>query len=256
MRRGRSRMTFDKSRIRAVVFDYGNTLVQFGRPEIAICDAALAEALERMYGPLDRDKVRAVRDRNRVVPYQGDPPEYRENDLARICADLVREVYGLEPSAQEVEEMMRVRFDVFLEVIEVSESVVSLLDRLKAEYRLGLLSNYPSGDTIRASLAKEKLASHFDAVVISGDVGFIKPHPIMFRTALEELGVRADEALVVGDNWLADIQGAKRAGMYAALTVQWEEAERFEPQPGDIEPDFTIAGLSELDNHISTPRHQ
>jgi len=240
----------DKAKIRAVVFDYGNTLVEFGRAQVEKCDAALGEGVAALYGAPDMARLCAIRTRNRLAPYQGDPPEYRENDLNAITTDLVRELYDREPSKEEVAALIRVRFEVFVSVIECAESVRQMLGRLKRTYRLGVASNYPGGRSIRASMDKVGLTEYFDAVLVSGDLGLIKPHPLVFETIAKQLDAKPEEILFVGDNWLADIQGAKRAGMHAALTTQWERAEKFEPQPGDIDPDLTVAALTDLEKYL------
>jgi putative hydrolase of the HAD superfamily len=51
--------------------------------------------------------------------------------------------------------------------------------------------------------------------VSSAWVGARKPHPRMFRAALDVAGVDAGEALFVGDNWTADVEGARAAGLRA-----------------------------------------
>ena len=50
----------------------------------------------------------------------------------------------------------------------------------------------------------------------------------------------------LGDNWLADVQGAKRLGMQMIRTMQYEAPERFDPQPGDFEPDAVIEHITQL----------
>lgn len=240
-------MQFPPGRIRAVVFDYGNTLIEFGASRIAVCDAALADALGRLYGPLDLDRLRAIRDRQRLAPYAGDPPEYRENDLNEITADLVREIYGREPAQDEVAELVRVRFEVFVRVVEPPRGVPEMLARLRSQYRLGVLSNYPDGAAIRASLLKTGLFEHFDRVVVSGDLGYAKPHPLPFETMTRGLRVPASATVFVGDNWLADVQGGKRAGMWVVHTTQYVPYEQFERRLGDLDPDAVIADLLELE---------
>lgn len=236
-------MTLDTTRIRAVLLDYGSTLIEFSPRHVSICDAALASALEARFGPLDRGRFQAIRDANRSVPYEDG---YRENSIPAITVDLIRRCYGVEPSPAQLDELVRVRFDAFVGCIELPPGVERVLKTLRSRYRLGLVSNYPDGDAIRASLARVGLADMFEVVVVSGDVGYIKPHPRPFQVALESLGVAPAEALHVGDNWLADVQGAKRLGMQVVLSRQWEAPERFERQPGDHEPDLVIAHLNEL----------
>jgi len=234
---------FDVGSCRAVVFDYGSTLIRFGEEQIRRCDRALADALEDMYGPVDFERLRAIRNEDRRAPYSGD---YVENDMAEISARAIRELYGVEPTAAELDRVLKVRFDVFVDVIEIEDYVPPFLEELRRDCRLGLLSNYPDGDAVRASLSKVGIHDCFDAVVVSGDVGRVKPHELPFKTVLDKLDVAPCEALYVGDNWLGDIQGAKRVGMGAAWIVQWNSPEQFDRQPGDHEPDVTIERLTDL----------
>lgn len=237
-----------KNRLRAVVFDYGNTIIEFGAPQIARLDAALTRGLARHYREPDEEKVAAIRFRNRMAPFQGTPPEYRENDLQVITTELIRELYGEEPRNGVVEDLIRVRHEAFLSVLETPEYVFPLLERLGESYRLALLSNYPSGRSIRDGLEKTGLAPYFESVVVSGDIGFCKPHPITFETVLRELGLPPEETVYVGDNWLADVQGAKQAGMWMIHTRQWEPPEPFAAQPNDFQPDAVIHHFTELES--------
>jgi len=239
-------MTFDPSGLRAVVFDYGSTLIEFGHASIEVCDRALADALERLFEKPDYDKLHAHRNRNRVAPYCGDPPEYRENKLPEMTVELVRDLYGVEPTADQLQELLRVRFHTFVNVIKAPDYLHDLLDRLSRLFSLGLLSNYPDGAAIRASLERLDLTRFFDAIVVSGDVGRVKPHERPFLAVLRELGVAPEQALYVGDNWLGDIQGAKRVGMRAAWTTQFDTPEKFEPRPNDFQPDVVLEHLSDL----------
>jgi HAD superfamily hydrolase (TIGR01509 family) len=232
--------------VRAVVFDYGNTVVPFGPMEIRRCDHALVLELVHLFGQVDMDRVRIIRDRDRRMPYAGNPPAYRENDLAGITRDLVRDLYGRPPDAYELDVLLRARFTAFVQAIELPEDSQAVLEHLRATRRLGLLSNYPDGSAIRASLDKIGLANTFDAVVVSGDLGVVKPHPAMFATMLEHLGVDASEVLLVGDNWLADVQGGKRAGWRVAHMTRWDPPEYFAPSEEDARPDVVIGCLTEL----------
>ena len=61
------------------------------------------------------------------------------------------------------------------------------------------------------------VATHFDALVISSEVGYLKPRKEIFEVALSSLSVRPGDVLHVGDNFRADIVGAVSVGMNAAL---------------------------------------
>lgn len=89
-----------------------------------------------------------------------------------------------------------------------------------AGVRIGLVSN--------SHRCLASFASHFGldtliaAGVSSADHGLMKPHPSIFRAALDRMGVRPGEALMVGDSVRHDIDGARRAGMRAALIHRGE----------------------------------
>ncbi len=90
------------------------------------------------------------------------------------------------------------------------------LARLKEEgFTLGLISNAPA-DTKRVVEALG-LSRYLDPVVISGVVGYTKPHPEIFRIALRGAGVAPGESVHVGDLYEADVVGARSAGIEGIL---------------------------------------
>jgi REG-2-like HAD superfamily hydrolase len=62
-----------------------------------------------------------------------------------------------------------------------------------------------------------KLVRHFDFIAASSRIGFEKPHPEIFRWALEQAGVEPEEAIHVGDHLDADVAGAQGVGLQAVL---------------------------------------
>jgi putative hydrolase of the HAD superfamily len=86
------------------------------------------------------------------------------------------------------------------------------------------------------------LVTHFDLIAASSRIGFEKPHPGIFRWALEQARVDAGEAIHVGDHLDADVEGARSAGIQPVLI---DRRDRF--AAGDI-PDGTplIRSLAEL----------
>jgi REG-2-like HAD superfamily hydrolase len=87
-----------------------------------------------------------------------------------------------------------------------------------------------------------ELVSHFDFIAASARVGFEKPHPEIFRHALEQAGVQAGEAVHVGDHIDADVEGARGVGIAPVLI---DRRGRFRPEevPDGVP---VIASLTEL----------
>ncbi len=240
-------MTFDGGQIRTILFDYGNTLVPFSHDAVAQLDGAFERALARHFGRVDREQMQRLREADRLAPYRGD---HRENDPVEVTASLVCRLYGRRPSPEVLEDLLRVRYEAFIDAIELPAGVLSLLHRLSERYRLGLVSNYPDGAAIRHSLRRIGIESVFEAIVISGEVGYVKPHPCIFNVAAEKLQLDPQSTLLIGDNWLGDVQGAKRYGMKAAWLRQYDLVEVFPPNPGDHPPDLVLDHLNELESHL------
>jgi putative hydrolase of the HAD superfamily len=60
------------------------------------------------------------------------------------------------------------------------------------------------------------LAGYFDTVFTSATIGFEKPHPGIFGHALDAFG-HPDDVWLIGDNPVADVEGATAAGIRAVL---------------------------------------
>jgi len=92
---------------------------------------------------------------------------------------------------------------------------ISVLEQLAARYPLALVSNFDHGPTAHALLERFQLKDYFKTVVVSADVGFLKPAVEIFATACKRLAVGPARCLHVGDSKEADVEGATAAGMAA-----------------------------------------
>jgi HAD superfamily hydrolase (TIGR01549 family) len=89
----------------------------------------------------------------------------------------------------------------------------------KLGYRIGIVSN---GGYQRRAAARLGIERYFESIVGSWHVGFMKPDPKIFDLALVELDVPAEHALMIGDTWEDDVEGARSLGM-RALHLRREE---------------------------------
>ena len=107
--------------------------------------------------------------------------------------------------------------------------------------RIGLLSNthWPRGQH-EAWLARDGVLELIDVRVYTSDLQHTKPHPEAFRAVLEQLGVPARQAVMVGDRPHDDIHGAQAAGMPTVLLPNNHVPSY------SVHPDATIGALAEL----------
>ncbi len=85
---------------------------------------------------------------------------------------------------------------------------------IKRRASLGIVSNNLL-DEQQEKLRVCGLDELVDALVVSEEAGVSKPDPAIFRVALDRLRVRADETVMIGDSWAADVEGARAAGIRA-----------------------------------------
>jgi putative hydrolase of the HAD superfamily len=90
--------------------------------------------------------------------------------------------------------------------------LAGLLDR---GFRLGVISNWPAD--LPQYLENRGLAMYFEAIIASEAVGTAKPHREIFLKGLSAMGCSPRDAVHVGDDYWADIVGARDIGMRAIL---------------------------------------
>jgi HAD superfamily hydrolase (TIGR01549 family) len=109
----------------------------------------------------------------------------------------------------------------------VIPGVLETLQRLKmAGFGLALISNRtkPYLEQLKAL----DLEGYFELIVAAGEIEAWKPEPEIFLHALREMDLKAEETIYVGDNYFADVVGARRAGLQPVLL----DPERIFPDPG------------------------
>jgi putative hydrolase of the HAD superfamily len=88
----------------------------------------------------------------------------------------------------------------------------AVLEHLRPRVKLGMITNGAS-DIQRRKIAGSGLAGYFDVILVSGEEGFGKPKPEIFRIAIDRLDVDESSALMVGDSLARDIAGAASVGI-------------------------------------------
>jgi HAD superfamily hydrolase (TIGR01549 family) len=161
----------------------------------------------------------------------------------RLLLQTLHQVFDC-PIDQALVDRLLLHLDT-MKYITIDPAAVKVMAELRRRnYRLGLVSNMMlPGKLLRAKLQEAGIQAYFDPIVISSDVGFIKPHPGIFLAALSQCQLEPGEAVFVGDTYQQDVLGAKGVGMKTA----WLNSRR-EPRAvaaGDP-PDEEIESLEEL----------
>jgi epoxide hydrolase-like predicted phosphatase len=110
------------------------------------------------------------------------------------------------------EEMKQLEVDFFAGDC-IDEKLLTFIRQLKTSYKIGMITNaWP--DTRHSLEEKWKIADAFDHIVISAEVGLIKPNPEIYTLSLQGLNVKPNEAIFI-DDFKANIEGARAVGIHA-----------------------------------------
>lgn len=95
-------------------------------------------------------------------------------------------------------------FDCFGVVLDIMrgtkiDQTIELIQSLKGDYPLALLTNAPSRYSLDQRFKPGELDELFDVIVISGEVGWDKPAPEIYTMTVEKLGFNANECLFIDD---------------------------------------------------------
>lgn len=122
----------------------------------------------------------------------------------------------------------------------VYSDTFSVLDQLKANYQLLLLTNgSPSLQKTKLTITPE-IPKYFNHIVISGEFGRGKPDPAIFEFALNKANVSADQVVMVGDNLMTDILGANRTGIKNIWINHHNQS------TNQVKPTYEVTSLTEI----------
>lgn len=243
--------------IEVVTLDFGNTLVPVPAGGLRGVVAATAAAMAEQFGPFDVDDVLEAWHEERERQFREEVPQFREVDLAQRIMRVVARLRGMaaphagEPwddaaavgwsTPGEVSEIVEVYSRSFVDALPPDPSADAVVRVLATRHRVAILSNWPLAATIDRYVEARGWAPLLAAVVVSQRVGAIKPHPAIFAAARSALGDPAPASILhVGDDWAADVVGAKQAGWRACyLAVRPADS----PLPGSERDDAVVADL-------------
>jgi putative hydrolase of the HAD superfamily len=222
------RHSFDLEEFRSAVFRSADALWQ-GSETFAYCAALGIGSPTSLLSDFPGERTEFARLRDWA-------PGYRERCWTGALRPLVKD--GLVGDlAAELDTAFRVHLRSHCPPYD---DVIAVLQQVAPSYSLAVLTNGP-GDVQRAKLRASGLERFFPVTVASGDVGFGKPDPRIFTTALDRLGLRPNEAIAIGDSLERDVVGAHNAG----LRCVWLNREHRAP-PDTMIPDHEIVSLSEI----------
>lgn len=140
-----------------------------------------------------------------------------EFSMDESTAAVLGQALGRAATAEEVAAFVAAYLTEWNAAVVYPNGMADLLRDLADAHRLAVVSNTHSPTLVGDHLDALGVSDLFDAVVLSVEIGRRKPHPAIYRTALDRLGIDAGAALFVGDTYAADYQGPRQLGIRALL---------------------------------------
>ncbi|MCD4825436.1 MAG: HAD family hydrolase [Phycisphaerae bacterium] len=209
--------------IKAILFDLGDTLLDFGKVDFPRMFREGADGAydylqkrgyslpsRRWYGLFHRLAIHW-----NVLVSAISRREFNSLDVLERCCRRM----GLYLSADEHMELCWKWYEPLCRHATVETGLAEMLTNLKADgLKLVIVSNtFVPGQILDRHLAMERLLEHLPDRIYSCNIGHRKPHPRIFHEALRLAGTTPEEVMFVGDTPKADILGASRLGMIPVL---------------------------------------
>jgi 2-haloacid dehalogenase len=195
------------SNIKAILFDFGNVLLEWN-----------PRYVYRRYFPNDEEAMEHFLHEVNFMDWN------IQQDKGRSFAEGIAVLSRQFPHYTE---LIQAYHDNWLDsIVGHIEGTVEIMKRLKkAGYALYGLSNW-SAETFPLAREQYDFFDLLDDIILSGEVGSIKPEPEIFEIALNRIDKPAEECLFIDDS-LANIEQARRMGF---ATIHFESSEQLEEE--------------------------
>jgi putative hydrolase of the HAD superfamily len=227
--------------VRTILFDFDGTLVFHEPDSFDVIRAFCAEIGQPLAAEAER-QGRRMRHEYFVDPVIRDQidglsgHEFWEHFNRFLLGGM-----GIEGDLTQLVRELGARFDQIELTYHCPSASCRTLEGLRDRgYGLGLITNRENVDRFYELLRKMQLGSYFALTLASGEVGVSKPNPGIFFAAMGRLGTTAEESLYIGDNYWADVVGAKQAGITPVLL-----------DPHNLFPEADCTTLERIDDLLS-----
>lgn len=227
---------------KAILFDLDDTLYEY--------EPVHKEALKKVHKTLNKEiKI----SNEKFIKFYNISKHEIHKELSGTASSHNRVLYFqrlIEKTHNTVEpnvilKLYNVYWDTTLANIKLRKGVIQTLKKLRqSNIKTAIVSNLTTNIQLR-KMSKLGITQYIDVLVTSEEAGSEKPNHIMFLLALDKLNVLSSEAIMVGDNSIADIEGANSVGI-ETIQITNKKLTKFKSNENYKKPNHIIKEIPEI----------
>jgi len=217
--------------IKSVLFDLGGTLITYRVDPFVELEKKISSEIEKLLYQngykISENFYFALKTRLWKEWKQKSGMTGAEFRLEEFLCHLLRELSIQENAIEKlIPPIVEIIYKHDLKNIVLKPDARKVLNELRTmRLKLGIITNSSySQHHIEGILQRLKIAPYFSIVLVSSKEKVAKPHPEIFKKALDRLGIAAQEAVFVGNDLYSDIEGAKKAGIMPILIADGQQS--------------------------------
>jgi putative hydrolase of the HAD superfamily len=237
-----------------LIFDAFDTVVHINRAKlpsyvlggetIHTTAPAVHSIYEQFYGKINLDAFFAAFSQSFAETEQIRRQDFKEvtsqERFRRMLRILGRNAENAD--ARMLDSLTRAHMNQLQQALEVRPETLQFLNWASKRFRTAMISNFDYAPTLYEALERFGVRSSFERIVVSVEVGWRKPHPLIFERMFAEMAIQASEALFIGDQLYLDVLGSVQAGM----DVVWLDAGRETWTAEFPRPTYRVESMHEI----------
>lgn len=203
-----------ENEIKGIGFDLFNTLIIADNLALKTAMTRLIDSLVKSGLEIDREEFRELYKESSIhFIKEADKTGIETHNRFWISDPLNKMGFSIEPNDPIINKGIEAYFSAFFDHCHLLPGTKEMLDKMSSRYTIGLVSNFTHAPAAIELLKHLDIIDYFSSIIISGDVGYRKPNPLIFRHFLDSINISPENLIFIGDDPLHDIKGAMDVGI-------------------------------------------
>jgi len=203
---------------KVILFDVYQTLIDIDindenkKRNQALAWENLAKSLEQYGVRISPAELRELNEKKQESFYVGKDKKIQHHNFCKLLGQLLKEDFSVELPQEEICFLIHEYHKIARGYVRLYPGVAETLALLKEKYTL-LIASYTQGCFTKAELIELDIEKYFSSFVYTSDIGFHKASPKFYEKCLEIVEKKAEDCMMIGDNYDVDILVPQKLGI-------------------------------------------